>query len=123
MICPSKRLPKSIDNPRSRTGINEHNAVLSDHLLSLIVAHLCGVGGSNGLGNTSDLATSTNDLLASSVANERDVLVLSLCLLPDLDLTTASEDTNTHRGEEVVCGVGVIVNTTVEDGSGIFANS
>jgi len=123
MIYPSKRLPKSIDIPRSRTGINEHNAILSDHLLSLNVAHLCGVGGSDGLGNASDLAASTNDLLASSVANKRDVLVLSLCLLPDLNLTTASEDTNTHSGEEVVCGIGVVVNTAVEDGGGILANS
>lgn len=51
------------------------------------------------------------------------VLVLLLRLLPDLNLTATTDDGNTEVGEEVVGRVGVVVNTTVEDGGGVLADS
>ncbi len=46
-----------------------------------------------------------------------------MAALPDLNLTTATDDTNTHSGEQVVGGVGVVVDTTVEHGGGILTNT
>ena len=46
-----------------------------------------------------------------------------MSLLPDLNLHTTTNDTNTHGGQKVVGGVGVVVDTTVEHGCGILANT
>ena len=61
--------------------------------------------------------------LTSRIVDVRNILVLELGTLPDLDLAAAAEDTDTHGGEKVVGGVGVEVDTTVEDSSGIFTDS
>jgi hypothetical protein len=61
--------------------------------------------------------------VAGSITDEGDVLVLALGALPDLDLATAAHDTNTHGGQEVVCGVGVVVDAAVEHGGGVLADA
>ena len=43
--------------------------------------------------------------------------------LPDLDLHAATNDANTHGGEQVVGSVGVVVNTTVEHGGCVLAKT
>lgn len=85
-------------------------------------SHLRSIGGSNGLRYASDLVASPEDALAGRVANVRHVLILELSALPNLHLTSSAEDANSHGGEEVVGGVGVQVNTAVEDGGGILAD-
>lgn len=44
-------------------------------------------------------------------------------LLPDLNLATTTDDTNTEVGKEVVSGVRVVVYTTVEHGSSILSDT
>lgn len=66
--------------------------------------------------------TSSDDASTSRVVHVSDILVLELSTLPDLDLAAATEDTNAHSREKVVGGVGVVVDTTVEDGSGVLAD-
>jgi hypothetical protein len=61
--------------------------------------------------------------LASRVADERDILVFPLCSLPDLHFAAASENTYTHRRQEIVCGVGVVIDTTVEDGGSVLSDT
>src|ERR1700760_4123242 len=48
---------------------------------------------------------------------------LGLGTLPDLNLHTATNDTNTHCAEKVVCGVGVIVHTAIEHTRSVLANT
>jgi hypothetical protein len=43
--------------------------------------------------------------------------------LPDLDLATSTKDTNSHCGKQVVGGVGMVVDTSIEDGSCILSNA
>lgn len=81
------------------------------------------VGGCNGCGNTGNLASGSDDLLSSRVTDVGDILVLPLSSLPDLDFTASSEHTDSHGGQEVVSGIGVVVDTTVEHGGGILANT
>ena len=69
------------------------------------------------------MVASSDDLLASRVTDERDVLVFPLCPLPDLHFTATSENTNTHSGKKVVCSIGVIVDTAVEDGSSVLSDT
>jgi hypothetical protein len=80
------------------------------------------VGAGNGLANAGDLVAGTDDALARRVANGSDVLVLGLSTLPDLNLATTAENTDSHSGEKVVGSVGVVVNTAVEDSSSVLAN-
>lgn len=84
--------------------------------------YLSSVGAGNGLGDLGDLGASTDDALTGRVVDVGDVLVLELSTLPDLDLAAAAEDTDTHSGQQVVGGVGVVVDTTVEDGRGVLAD-
>lgn len=60
--------------------------------------------------------------MAGRVDDGGNVLVLGLGALPDLDLAAAAEDTDSHGGEEVVGGVGVVVHAAVEDGGGVLAD-
>jgi hypothetical protein len=83
---------------------------------------LSSIGAGSGLNHLGDLRTSTDDALASRVVHVGDILVLELSALPDLNLATTAEDTNTHGRQKVVGGVGVEVDTTVEDGSGVLSN-
>lgn len=57
------------------------------------------------------------------VANNVDILLLVLSGLPHLNLHTASDDGHSHGREQVVCGVGVSVHTSVEDGGTVLAHS
>lgn len=45
-----------------------------------------------------------------------------MCSLPDLNLTATTKDTNAHSRQQVVGGIRVLVDTTVEDCSSILAN-
>lgn len=76
----------------------------------------------NGLCNLGDLIAGTDDLLSLSILVELDILVLPLGTLPDLHFHTALDDTDSHSGEQVVGGVGVHVYTSIELGSGVFAD-
>jgi hypothetical protein len=76
----------------------------------------------NGLANAGDLVAGADNALARRVANGSNVLVLRLSTLPDLNLAAAAENTDSHGGEKVVGGVGVVVDTTVEDSSSVLAN-
>ena len=84
---------------------------------------LCGVGRRDGLCYARYLAPGADDLLAGGVADEGDVLVLALSALPDLDLAAAAQDTYAHGGEEIVCGVGVVIDTAVEHRGGVLADA
>ena len=93
-------------------------------LFSLLVISRClsGIGAGGGLDDLGALVTSSVDSLTSRVVHVGDILVLELSTLPDLDFAAATEDTNAHSREKVVGGVRVVVDTAVEDGSGILTN-
>jgi hypothetical protein len=57
------------------------------------------------------------------VLGNEGILVLLLCLLPDLDFHTTTDDTDSHGGEKVVSSVGVEVDTTVEHSGGILTDT
>ena len=82
-----------------------------------------GSGGGDGLCDLGHLVAGADDLLTLTVLVELHVLVLPLCSLPDLDFAATADDTDSHGGEEVVGGVGVHVDSTVEHGGGIFADA
>ena len=84
--------------------------------------HSCRISGGDRRGDASRLKASPNDLLAGRVGNGGEVLVLGLGTLPDLNLAAAADDADTHGREKVVGGVGVVVDTTVEDGGSVLAN-
>jgi len=86
------------------------------------IIHLCGIGAGHRLRDLGDLITGSDDALAFRVVDVGHVLVLKLSPLPDLDLATSTKDTDAHGREQVVGGVGVEVDTTVEDSSGVLAN-
>lgn len=83
--------------------------------------HLCSVGGGNGLRDLGDLLASTDDTLTILVANV--VVVLLVGSLPDLNLTPTTDDTNSHGREQVMSGVGVVVDAAVEHGGGILTDT
>jgi hypothetical protein len=84
--------------------------------------YLSSIGAGSRLDNLGDLRTGTDDALASRVVHVGDILVLELSTLPDLNFAATAKDTNTHGRQKVVGSVGVEVNTTVEDGSGILSD-
>jgi len=84
---------------------------------------LCCVRRSDRLSDSGDLIARTNDLLPTRVADKRNILILPLSPLPDLNFASAADDTDAHGGEKVVSGVGVVVDTTIEDGGCVFADS
>jgi hypothetical protein len=49
--------------------------------------------------------------------------LLSSRLLPNLHLTAAMDDSDTHGGQQIVSRVRMLVNTTIEYRSGVSANS
>jgi hypothetical protein len=83
---------------------------------------LCSAGHAGRRSDASNLLAGADDALTSGVGDSNRVLVLGLGALPDLNLAAAAEDANTHGGEQVVGGVGVVVDTTVEDGRGVLAD-
>lgn len=85
--------------------------------------YLGSVGTGHGCNNLGDLSTGAVNSLSSRVVHISDILVLKLGALPDLDFASAAEHTHTHGRQEVVGSVGVHVDTTVEDGGGVLANS
>ena len=70
----------------------------------------------------SRLQPSANYPLAILVPEEL-ALGLHLASLPDLNLAATADDADTHRGEQVVCCVGVHVHTTIEHGGGVLADA
>lgn len=64
-----------------------------------------------------------DDLMTRAVVHVLHVLVLPLRALPDLDLASTADDTNPHRAQQVVRGVGVHVHASVEHGRGVLANA
>lgn len=99
------------------------NAILSFSPLSPSLYCLSSIGAANRLGHLGNLVASSDDALASRVIDIGNVLVLELSALPDLNLTSTTENTVAHGRQKIVSGVGVIVDTTVEDGGSILANS
>jgi hypothetical protein len=67
------------------------------------------------------LVAGTDDRVTELVLGSEAVLLLGA--LPDLNLTATTDDTDAHSGEKVVGSVGVEVDTTVEHGSGILADT
>lgn len=86
------------------------------------VKHLRSIGSRNGLRDLGGLVASADNFLTRGVGDGLDVLVLGLGALPDLNLAAATKNANSHGGEKVVGAVGVVVDTTVEDSSGVLAN-
>lgn len=72
------------------------------------------------LGN---LVACSNDGVTSLVLDDLGVLAFPLGALPDLHLATTADDTNPHGREQVVCGVGVEIYTTVEHSGSILAEA
>lgn len=73
--------------------------------------------------NLRDLVPRTNDLLPLIVFHVLYILVLPLCALPDLNLASSANNADSHGREQVVRGVRVHVNTTIEHGCSILANA
>jgi len=67
------------------------------------------------------LSTGTDDTLATLITNVLGILLVGT--LPDLNFAATANHTHTHGREQVVSGVGVVVDTTVEHGGGILANT
>ena len=74
------------------------------------------------LNNLGRLQPSTDDPFTILILHHLASIFL-LGSLPDLDLTTAADDTDAKRGEQVVGGVAVHVDATVEHGGGILADA
>lgn len=70
--------------------------------------------GSYRLTDLHGLIASPNDPLALIVFEVRDVLVLPLYTLPDLYLAATMNNTHSHRRKQVMCGIGMHVNASVE---------
>lgn len=97
--------------------------VFSIQLLSLPLRDSSSsVGAGNRRNDLGDLVAGTENALASGVLDVSHVLVLELSTLPDLNLAATTEDANSHSRKKVVSGVGVVVDTTVEDSGSILAN-
>ena len=75
----------------------------------------------NRLSNLGDLVAGTDDRVTELVLGSEAVLLLRA--LPDLNLTATTDDTDAHGREKVVGSVGVEVDTTIEHGSGILADT
>lgn len=84
---------------------------------------LCSTCGFNGLLDLGDLVASADDGVAVVVLDVLDVLVLPLGTLPDLDFAATTDHTHTHGREQVVSSVGVEVDTAVEHGGGVLADT
>lgn len=80
------------------------------------------ISGGRRLYKLGDLRSGPDNALASRVVDVCDILVLELSPLPDLDLAAATHDADTHGGEQIVCSVGVQVNTAVEDSRCVLSN-
>ena len=80
-------------------------------------------GSGDRLRDLGDLAAGADDLLTLSIFGILDVFVLALSTLPDLDFTATTNDADAHSAEQVVGGVAMHVDTTVEHGRGIFTNA
>lgn len=90
---------------------------------SQTVTNLGCTSADNGLLHLGDLVSGADDAVASAVLDILDILGGILTTLPDLDFASATNDANAHRGEEVVCGVGVIVDTAVEHSGSVLADT
>jgi hypothetical protein len=75
------------------------------------------------LRNLGNLITGPDDWVAVVVPDKANILVLPLSALPDLNFASASNDTDSHGGEQIVGTVGVEVDTTVEHGGSILADA
>lgn len=84
---------------------------------------LCCACALNRLLNLGDLVARTNDGVSSIILGPLGVFVFPLRPLPDFDLATATNDTNSHSREQVVCCIRVKVDAAVEHGGSIFAES
>lgn len=64
--------------------------------LHVSLGSLSSIGGCDRLSDARHLAACADDLVAGSVADKGDVLVLPLGALPDLDLAAATQDAHAH---------------------------
>ena len=92
-------------------------------LLSGSGVSLSSTGAGGGLDNLRHLSTRADDPVALIILDDFALLVLGVGLFPDLDLATAADNTDSHGGEQVVGSVRVVVDTTVEHGSGVLAET
>jgi hypothetical protein len=83
----------------------------------------CGARADSRLSNPGDLVASADNGVTGGVLGDEALFVLHLGTLPDLDLTSTTNDTDAHCGKEVVGTVGVEVDTTVEHGGGVLAET
>ena len=82
-----------------------------------------GSSGGDGLRDLGDLVAGADDFLPLTVLVELHVFILPLCSLPNLDLAATADDADSHRREEIVGGVGVHVDASVEHGGGVLADA
>merc|ERR1712227_600766 len=83
----------------------------------------CCVGAGGRFEDLGRLEASADNALAVRVFGNVGILVLLLGFLPNLNLHSASDDTDAHSGEEIVGGVRVEVHTTVEHCSCVLSNA
>ena len=84
---------------------------------------LRGAGRSKRLRDLGDLVARPHDAVAGFVLDGRRAVLLGLGALPDFDLHAAADDADSHRRQQVVRGVGVVVDAAVEDGGGVLADA
>jgi hypothetical protein len=73
--------------------------------------------------NLGNLITGSNDAVSILILEIVAIFGLALGTLPDLNFHTASDDTDSHSGQHIVCCVGVVVHTAVEHCSSVFADT
>jgi hypothetical protein len=87
------------------------------------IINLCRASSDDGLLDLGDLVPRPEDRVASTVLDELRVFVLHLGPLPDLNLAATTDNTNTHRREQVVGTIAVEIYTAVEHGGGVLAET
>src|SRR5579871_3379422 len=70
-----------------------------------------------------NLLTSPHNLIPRSVFEVLTFFVFILSSLPDFDFHTTTNDSYSHRREQIVSSVRMVIDTTIEHGSSILANA
>jgi hypothetical protein len=84
---------------------------------------LCRARADDRLLHLSDLVACPDNRVSSVILDIVHFLVLPLGTLPDLDLASTANDAHPHSREQVVGSVGVEINTAIEHGGGILAQT
>ncbi|KAI6876604.1 Acyl-CoA [Hortaea werneckii] len=94
----------------------------SNKSINVWQASLCRTSARRRVIDLSDLLASPDDPLTVLVFDDHGALAVIVGALPDLDFHAAADYTDTHGGEQVVGGVGVVVDAAVEHGGRVLAD-